>query len=152
MLRSTAVIDLKLKPPDDNKRERREEEADADLTQRGKRKETTDRRIKPVIEQRNHCEDENSVYDLDLLRQEFETEEIQVELLALNRPFTTAALIPKRPQDHGKDVDHPNAPENAQPFFALQVTQKTQSARRDVHHLFAAEPENNRSEKHQDTW
>src|SRR5438874_2009802 len=77
------MIDLKLDPPEDEKRDRGQKQPDADFAHGSDGENPVDRRIKPVIEQRNHREDEESVYDVDLLRQKTEAEEMQVHMLAL---------------------------------------------------------------------
>ena len=69
-----AMINLELNPPDHNERERREKKADSDLPQRCKREDFADGWIKPVIEHRNHRENEDPVHHVDLLRQESNSE------------------------------------------------------------------------------
>src|SRR5205085_657515 len=143
------MIDLKLDPPDDQERERGQKQPDPDFTHGSERENPVDRRIKPVIEQRNHRQDEKSVYDVDLLRQKTEAEEVQVHMLALDGPFAAATLVPERPENHREGEDDPDAREDTDPFPTRQVAQKAEPGGRDVHHFSAAHPEYDRSDKHQ---
>src|SRR5882762_5255533 len=102
------MIDLDLNPPNHDKRKRGEEETDANLPEGSKWEDLADGRVEPVVEQRNHRENEDPVDHVYLLWQKGDAEEMEVHLLALDRPFAAAALVPKRPEDHRKDKDLPD--------------------------------------------
>ena len=118
-----AMIDVELDSPNDHKRKRGQDKADTDLAQWRQRKDPAYQRIKPVVKQRDHCQNEDPVHYVDLFRQHIEREEVevhlQIHLLALDRPFPAAALVPERPENHGENVNRPDAQQNAPAFLAF---------------------------------
>src|ERR1051325_8924760 len=73
---------------------------------------------------------------------------MQIHLLCLQSPFRSIAHSPETPEKQNKKVNHGDAAQRDQSFFAEGFFEVTEAGRRDVDHFAAATPKEQSGNQH----
>ncbi len=141
-------VQLRLDPGREHERAGREEQAGADLADRGELHDVVDPLVDPAVEDEHQHDDHHRVHHRDLRREPLEAQEVQVHLLGLQHP-ARRALVVEAEEPRDEDEQHGDACQHHEGLAGEDLAAEGRPVRRGVVVVVPPQPEDEDGHEHQ---